>query len=116
MTPDHVREIAKGRVWTGAQAKALGLVDEVGGFYEAVDKAKALAGITGEAHLRTIGAPKSPFAAFFHAIGANSASLKTLVGIQRLLADPKTSGMVDQLNTMQMRAHGATVLADVPRL
>jgi protease-4 len=116
MTPEHVREIAKGRVWTGAQAKELGLVDEVGGFYEAVNKAKALAGITGEVHLKTIGAPKSPFGALFHAFGVKSASFKTLVGIERLLSDPKTAGMVDQMNTMQLRAHGATVLADVPRL
>ena len=67
-----MREIAKGRIWTGAQAKDLGLVDEVGGFYEAVNKAKTLAGITGEVHLRTIGAAKSPFGAFFHALGANA--------------------------------------------
>ena len=116
MTPEHVREIARGRVWTGAQAKALGLVDEVGGFYEAVDKAKALAGINGDVRLKVIGAPKSAFSALFHAFGANAASLKTLVGLQRLLADPKTSGIVDDLKTLQMRAHGATVLADVPRL
>ena len=117
LTPARVREIARGRVWTGAQAKDLGLVDEVGGFYEAVDKAKALAGISGDVRLKTIGAPKSPFGAFFHALSANAASMKTLVGLERLLADPKTAGMVDQLNTMQMRAHGtANVLADVPRL
>ena len=91
-------------------------MDEVGGFYEAVNKAKTLAGITGEVNLRTIGAPKSPFAAFFRGLGASAASLKTLAGLQRLLADPQARGMVDQLNTLQMRAHGATVLADVPRL
>ena len=115
LTPARVREIARGRVWTGAQAKDLGLVDEVGGFYEAVNKAKSLAGLTGDVRLKTFGAPKSPFGALFHAFGAD-ASLKTLVGLQHLLADPKTSGMVDQLNTLQLRAHGATVLADVPRL
>ena len=79
-------------------------------------KAKALAGVTGDVRLRTIGAPKSPFSAFFHALGGNSASMKTLAGLERLLADPKASGMVDRLNTLQMRANGATVLADLPRL
>jgi protease-4 len=44
LPPERVREIAKGRVWTGVQAKQLGLVDELGGFYEAVDKAKAWPG------------------------------------------------------------------------
>ena len=35
MTPEKVDEIAQGRVWTGAQAKELGLVDELGGLYKA---------------------------------------------------------------------------------
>ena len=42
---ERVREIAKGRVWTGAQAKALGLVDQLGGFDFAVAEAKRLAKI-----------------------------------------------------------------------
>jgi len=31
LAPDTVREIAQGRVWSGAEAKKLGLVDEIGG-------------------------------------------------------------------------------------
>ena len=42
---ETVREIAKGRVWTGEQAKERGLVDELGGFMKAVDVAKELAEI-----------------------------------------------------------------------
>ena len=52
LPPEQVAEIAKGRVWTGAQAKGIGLVDEVGGFYQAVARAKALAKIEGEIPLR----------------------------------------------------------------
>lgn len=37
---EKVREIARGRVWTGADAKARGLVDTLGGFWTAVDAAK----------------------------------------------------------------------------
>lgn len=44
MTPEAVREIAQGKVWTGAQAKENGLVDELGDFYTAVDVAKNLFG------------------------------------------------------------------------
>src|SRR5690606_29048243 len=33
----RVREIARGRVWTGAQASQLGLVDELGGLHEAIN-------------------------------------------------------------------------------
>lgn len=45
MTPEKVDEIAQGRVWTGAQAKQIGLVDELGGLYKAIDLAKQRARI-----------------------------------------------------------------------
>lgn len=43
MKPESVDAIAGGRVWTGAQAKEHGLVDELGGLKEAVAKARELA-------------------------------------------------------------------------
>ena len=45
MTRDAVHELAQGRVWTGRQAQARGLVDELGGLDRAVAVAKGLAGI-----------------------------------------------------------------------
>lgn len=42
---DRVRQLADGRVYTGAQAQQLGLVDELGGLYEAEALAARLAGI-----------------------------------------------------------------------
>jgi protease-4 len=45
MTVDAVDKIGKGRVWTGAQAKNLGLVDELGGVDTAIRIAKQLAHI-----------------------------------------------------------------------
>jgi protease-4 len=42
---DKVEEIARGRVWTGADANARGLVDQLGGFWTAADTAKKLAHI-----------------------------------------------------------------------
>jgi len=45
MTPEKVDEVAQGRVWTGEQAKQLGLVDELGGLYKAIDLAKQRARI-----------------------------------------------------------------------
>src|SRR5689334_4530676 len=41
----QVQDIAKGRVWSGADGKAHGLVDELGGLWTATDAAKKLAGI-----------------------------------------------------------------------
>jgi protease-4 len=42
---ERVQEIARGRVWSGADALALGLVDQVGGFDGAVAAAVRLAGL-----------------------------------------------------------------------
>lgn len=41
-TPDEIQPIAQGRVWTGAKAKELGLVDEIGGLDAAVAEAQKL--------------------------------------------------------------------------
>lgn len=49
---EKVLEVAKGRIWTGEDAKALGLVDELGGFPEALRLAKEAAGIPEDADIR----------------------------------------------------------------
>jgi protease-4 len=51
LQPDALEEIAGGRVWTGAEALRRGLVDETGGFREALAKAWELAGVTEESGL-----------------------------------------------------------------
>lgn len=40
MTSQQVEKVARGRVWTGEQALALGLVDQLGGLHAAIDLAK----------------------------------------------------------------------------
>lgn len=47
----ELEKVADGRILTGAKAKALGLVDEIGGFTRAVEVAAELAGIKGEPEL-----------------------------------------------------------------
>ncbi|MBN2124079.1 MAG: signal peptide peptidase SppA [Deltaproteobacteria bacterium] len=54
---DKVRELADGRILSGSRAKDLGLVDALGNFQDAVELAKKLAGIEGEA---TLVFPKKP--------------------------------------------------------
>jgi protease IV len=53
MTTEQVHEIAKGRVWTGADAAANGLVDELGGLDKAAAIARKRAGLPDTAPLRT---------------------------------------------------------------
>ena len=45
MTKDEVHKIAQGRVWSGVEAKAIGLVDHLGGLDLALERAAALAEI-----------------------------------------------------------------------
>ena len=112
--PDRVREIARGRVWTGAQALGLGLVDQLGGFYDAVDKAKALAGLKGEVGLKRMSPSRSPFDLFGRAMGASAASLKTLAAMGSLLSDPHAQELARRLGEARLQAEGADVLAPLP--
>ncbi len=48
MSEEQVEEIARGRVWTGAQAIEIGLVDTLGDFETALATAKELAGLEPE--------------------------------------------------------------------
>jgi protease-4 len=114
MSPDRVRQIAKGRVWTGEQAYGLGLVDQLGGFYDAVDKAKALAGIKGAAHLKRMGQPKSALEALGRVFSADAASLNGLARLGRVLSDPKVEGVMDRVQAASLRPDATDLLSPVP--
>jgi protease-4 len=49
---EEIDSIAQGRVWTGADAKAAGIVDELGGLDDAIAKAAELAGLDGDYDVR----------------------------------------------------------------
>ncbi|HEV2116639.1 MAG TPA: S49 family peptidase, partial [Terriglobales bacterium] len=46
MPKDKLLPIAKGRIWSGSDAKNLGLVDELGGFGEAISLVKKSIGVS----------------------------------------------------------------------
>ncbi|HXE81603.1 MAG TPA: signal peptide peptidase SppA [Vicinamibacterales bacterium] len=58
MTPEQLHKVAQGRVWTGAQAKEIGLVDELGGLDRAIELAKEKAGIAKDAEVQLVVFPK----------------------------------------------------------
>lgn len=60
MDEQEVEAIARGRVWTGAQALEVGLVDAVGDLHLAAQKARELAGVPADRHtpLVDLAAPK----------------------------------------------------------
>lgn len=108
---ERVREIAKGHVWTGVQAKELGLVDEIGGFYQAVDKAMALANISGEPRLKRMSPNGSPFEALQKMLGVSASSARTLAAAAWVFGDPRAERLMDELAQERLRSQGALVLS-----
>lgn len=58
MDKEEVRAIAKGRAWTGLQAKQNGLVDEIGGLDASMEYAAELAGVSSRTKLKIIELPE----------------------------------------------------------
>lgn len=51
---ENIENIAKGRIWTGIQAKEIGLVDEIGGYGVAISLAKQKANIPNDAYFNIV--------------------------------------------------------------
>lgn len=89
LTREQVLAVAKGQIWSGADAKDAGLVDALGGYRTAVALAKDAAALPTEAdvRLRPYPAPRDPFAALLEDIlggGIESpATLKLLHSLAR---------------------------------
>lgn len=77
---ERIQEIAKGRVWTGAQAKELGLVDELGGFPVALELTREALGLDAGApiELRPFPKPRSPWEEFLDKGGSSSEAAAVL--------------------------------------
>lgn len=60
MPAGDVHEVAQGRVWTGAQAHSVGLVDELGGLRTAVSRARASLGLAEDADVALVPFPATP--------------------------------------------------------
>ncbi len=59
LSESKVRQIADGRVYTGTSAKQMGLVDELGGLYDAVNDAAQMGGIKGAPEIIYMNEPGS---------------------------------------------------------
>jgi protease-4 len=66
MVPSEVEAVARGRVWSGRDALALGLVDELGGFQVALAEVRSLLGLEADApvQIRRFPEERSVFEAF----------------------------------------------------
>ncbi|MBI4459491.1 MAG: signal peptide peptidase SppA, partial [Acidobacteria bacterium] len=57
-TPEAIDQVARGRVWTGEQAKQHGLVDELGGLEKALELLKQKAALRPDARVELVEYPK----------------------------------------------------------
>lgn len=97
---EQVDEVARGRVWSGAQAKERGLVDEMGGLQQALDfvARRAKLGKAGEYQVRYIEKTATPFERFFAGfVGSRigGAWLRESDVAQRLLAKAAPQAVAD---------------------
>ena len=101
MPIEKVRDIAKGRVWTGADAKPRGLVDEFGGFRAALDATKAMAGIPAdtEINLRSFPGPKTPYEEIADAFGTSAEVVQTVSLLGKILDSGPVADLMEVMAT-----------------
>ncbi|MBV9549391.1 MAG: signal peptide peptidase SppA [Alphaproteobacteria bacterium] len=85
----QVRDAARGRVWTGADAKAHGLVDELGGFWTAAGLAARLAGVNpANTNFKVYPRHSGVFGGLRASLGGAEEALATLAQVRVLLGLP----------------------------
>lgn len=71
MTTGQVHQIAQGRIWTGIDAKEIGLVDDIGGIEDAINMAAEMAELT-DYRIRELPVLKDPFMQLFEQLTGQS--------------------------------------------
>ncbi|RME49832.1 MAG: signal peptide peptidase SppA, partial [Deltaproteobacteria bacterium] len=56
-SPEEIDRVGRGRIWSGAMAREVGLVDEIGGFLAALDAARSRAGLSPGTSVRLVQLP-----------------------------------------------------------
>jgi protease-4 len=102
LDPARAREVGNGRIYTGEEAKEIGLVDELGGLDEAVRIAGTRGGITGRPEVERVSPRRGPW--WWRALADQSATpirpgsvLALLEAMARLGAEGGADGETPQL-------------------
>jgi len=112
-----VRAAARGRVWSGADAKTQGLVDTLGGFWTAAQTAAALAGVPADGvTFRVYPRPTGLWGRLEALSGGMDASLGTLRQVDSLLNLPTTQAFLGQVASLPQGAPGSTMQLKAPNL
>jgi protease-4 len=93
-----VNEVARGRVWSGEDALAVGLVDEIGGLTDAITKARELAEIPSDEATRVkfFPAPQGGIPGFGPLAEASASDLGTLSNLAQVLEDERIQALIEQ--------------------
>jgi len=98
MSIDEVDKVAQGRVWTGIDAKSLGLVDELGSLQDAINQAGLLAELT-DYSIKSITASVSTKQQLLNEIFASGVkAIPQSIKLNSTLA--KTVGLVEQQTSL----------------
>jgi protease IV len=107
LSTDAVEAVARGRIWTGADALDHGLVDELGGLRAAVRRAKVLAGLDEDAKVNIVGYPGSSLWDFLRPRPSSQPAAASLPDALGALIGQSVAGIIEQA---ERTLSGASVL------
>lgn len=107
LTVDAVARVARGRVWTGADALKHGLVDELGGFRTAVSRAKVLAGLDEDTEVRIVSYPGSSLLDMLRPRASSQPAAASLPDALAALLGRTAAGILDNV---EQTLSGASVV------
>jgi protease-4 len=104
LPPERVAELAKGRVWSGEDARNLGLVDKTGGLIEAIEEAKVQAGLDADAQIEIrLNTPRASPIELLQGFAASArvaaASPEALQVMATLAGDPRAAAALRDLRS-----------------
>ena len=107
LSVEDVDEVARGRVWTGADALERGLVDELGGLRTAIRRAKILAGLDADEDAHIVSYPGSSLMDFVRPQQSSQPTAASLPEAVAVVLGRSVAGLVDQA---ERTFNGASVL------
>ena len=103
MTYDEVHDVARGHVWAGDDALQRGLVDQIGSFTDAIEKAKELGGVDKDTTARLVYYPKrkTGFEALESLFGVSEETAEAVSAISAIAGNDRMQRVLEQLATAE---------------